>query len=63
MSEMKLRVVRIADFTAETLEAEAARVPPSMKYLADNLLAMAKIMRESDNPRTVRIWEETETPG
>jgi hypothetical protein len=52
------RLIRIVDFTAESLEAEADRVPPSMKEHADSLRKMAKIIRQSDNPRMVRVWEE-----
>jgi hypothetical protein len=58
MAEMKYRLVRVADFTAESLEAEADRVPPSMKEHADSLRKMAKIMRQSDNQKMVRVWEE-----
>ena len=55
MAEMKSRVVRVSD-----LAAEAAGVPPSMKERADNLRIMAKIMRESSNQKTIRVWEEQE---
>jgi hypothetical protein len=62
MEEMKSRIVRVADFVAESLEAEAARVPPGMPEYADSLLAMAKRLRQSDNPKFVRVWEDIESP-
>ena len=58
MAGMKYRLVRVVDFTAESLEAEADRVPPSMKEHADSLRKMARIMRQSDNQKMVLVWEE-----
>jgi hypothetical protein len=58
MAEIKLRLVRNGDLQAESLEAEAARVPPSMKEHADSLRKAAKVMRQSCNQKMIRVWEE-----
>jgi hypothetical protein len=63
MADMKPRLVRVVDFTAECLEAEADRMPPSRKAEADSLREMAKILRASDNPKMVRVSEEHPEPG
>jgi hypothetical protein len=60
MSELKPRLVRVVDFVAESLEAEAAKMPPSYKVQADSLRAAAKLYRELDNPKQVRVWEVSE---
>lgn len=52
------RVIRVADFVAESLEAEANKLPPSRKDQADSLRKQAAIMRESADTKTVKIWEE-----
>jgi hypothetical protein len=58
MGEIKPRIVRRVDFTAETLEQMAAAMPPSMKADADTMRRQAKILRESDDHRVIRVWEE-----
>jgi hypothetical protein len=55
--QMRPRTVRVVDFVAESLEAEADRKPPSRKAEADSLRKMAAIMRESTNSKMVRVWE------
>jgi hypothetical protein len=52
------RIVRVADFVAEELEREASLIPDGYKSRRDVLLDMAKGMRDSTNPRTIRVWEE-----
>jgi hypothetical protein len=59
MFEMKPRLVRVVDFVAESLEQEAAKMPPSYKDRADALRAAAKMYRELDNPRMIRVWEDS----
>ena len=61
MKEIKGRLMRRADFTAETLEAEAAKLPPSQKAYADNLREMARNFRQSTDHTMVRVWEEPPT--
>lgn len=58
MAEIKPHSIRVVDFVAESLEAEASGLPPSEKAKADNLRQTAEIMRKSNNPRRVRVWEE-----
>jgi hypothetical protein len=58
MAELEWRLVRVADFVAESLEAEADRIPPSYKELADSLRKAATHMRESGSQKMVRVWEE-----
>ncbi len=58
MAEMKPRLVRVVDFTAESLEAEADRMPPGYKPQAESLRKTARLLRASDNPKMVRVWEE-----
>jgi hypothetical protein len=55
------RLVRVADFVAEELEREANGMPPSYKEQADSPRRQAAVLRASDNPRMVRVWEETTT--
>jgi hypothetical protein len=59
-NEMKTRLVRLVDFTAEALEQEADGIPNSDEALADTLRTMAKMFRQKDNPRMIRVWEEEE---
>ncbi len=54
----KLHFVRVDDITAETLEREASRMPPSYKEQADILRKEARILRGSTNSKTVPIFEE-----
>jgi hypothetical protein len=57
-NEIKPRLVRFVDFTAEALEQEADSIPNSDEVLADSLRTMAKLFRQKDNPRMIRVWEE-----
>ena len=63
MAEIKPRLVRVVDFTAESLEAEADRMPQTRKSVADALRQMATIFRQSDNPKMIRVWEEQPEKG
>jgi hypothetical protein len=58
MVGMKYRRMKVSDFIAEGLEAEAARVPPTMKEHADILHNAAKLVRQLDNKNMIRVWEE-----
>ncbi len=58
MENMKPRLVRVVDFVAELLEAEAAKMPASYKDQADILRNSAAEYRKIDNPKMVRLWEE-----
>jgi len=58
MGQVKWRLVRVCDFVAESLEAEAKRMPPSDKEQAISLREMAKKLRQSDSQKMVRICEE-----
>ena len=58
MEETKYRRIRRVDFTAESLEALAKRVPASMKERADSFREMAKIIRQSDDQQMIRVLEE-----
>jgi hypothetical protein len=46
------------DFVAELLDEEANKMPPSYKERAESWHKMADAMRQSSNPRTIRVWEE-----
>ena len=54
------REITIAEFTAEALEAEADKMPPSLKALADILREAAQSQRKYGSARKVRIFEEHE---
>jgi hypothetical protein len=59
MAEMRpKRLVRVADFTAETLDEEANKMPPSYKEQAEILHRMADNFRRSENPKMIWVWEE-----
>ena len=58
MPEMKYRRMKASEFIAESLEAEAAMVPPNMKEQADSLRNAAKLVRQSHNQKMIRVWEE-----
>lgn len=58
MAEKTPRVVKVCDFVAESLEAEADRMPPSNKEQADSLRKSAETMRSVGSQRLVRVWEE-----
>jgi hypothetical protein len=55
-----MREVTAGEFTAESLETEAAKMPPSKKAEADILRSAAKIYREIVGKRKIRVWEEGE---
>jgi hypothetical protein len=57
MAEGKPRLMRVADFTAESLEAEARRLPPSQSERAAALREMAALFRASPSQKMVRLWE------
>ena len=59
--DIKPRLVRVDDFVAETLEAEADSMSPSEISQADIWRDVAKDLRASKNTRMVRVWEEMET--
>jgi hypothetical protein len=58
--ERNPRLVRVDDFVAETLEAEADKMPPWTKFQADIWRDVAKDLRASENTKMVRVWEGTE---
>ena len=58
--EMKPRLVRVDDFVAETLEAEAGKMPPWAKSQADIWRNVAMDLRASESTKMVRVWEEPE---
>jgi hypothetical protein len=53
-----LRSIRVSDFVAEILEAEADRIPPSCKDRAVILRAQAKLFRGDDRKEVISIWQE-----
>lgn len=59
MAEMTPRLVKVSDFVAEALEAEANRMPPSYKEQADNLRKSAETMRRLGSQKLVRVWEDS----
>ena len=60
------RPMSAGEFTAGTLEEQAAKMPPSMKDDADALRRAAQIYREVGGDRTVRVWnlpsEDSQNP-
>jgi hypothetical protein len=56
--ELKPREIRAVDFVAELLDEEANKMPPSYKERSESWHKMADAMRQSSNPRTIRVWEE-----
>jgi hypothetical protein len=50
----------VGEFTAESLESEAAKMPASKKAEADTLRNAAKIFREVGSTKKIRVWEEGE---
>jgi hypothetical protein len=54
------REITAGEFVAESLEGEAAKMPPSMKTQADILRDAAKIFREQGGKKKIRVWEEGE---
>ena len=60
-NKLKPQLVRVVDFVAESLEAEAAKMPPSYKETADLLRNAAAEYRKLSNPKLVRVWQEQPT--
>lgn len=58
MTEVKWRPLRVSDFIAESLEAEADRMPPSYKEQADSLRKSASLVRQVGSKKLVRVWED-----
>jgi hypothetical protein len=54
------RLITAGEFVAESLEQEAAHMPPSRKAEAETLRAAAKTYREIGSKRKIRVWEEDE---
>ena len=55
--ESKLRSMRVSDLIADGIEEEANRLPPSEKNNAEYLRKTAKIIREREDSRIIRIVE------
>jgi len=51
-------MVTLNDFVASSLEAEADKMPTSMKDKADALRNAAMIYREHGSKQKIRVWEE-----
>jgi hypothetical protein len=62
MADQNPRLMRMVDYLAEMLEAEASKIPQTYKERGDSLRKMADSFRMMDNPNMVRIWEVPE-PG
>jgi hypothetical protein len=58
--ERKPRLVRVNDFVADNLEAEADMMPPWSKFQAGIWRDVAKDLRASESTKMVRVWEEPE---
>ena len=58
--ERKPRVVRVNDFVADNLEAEADMMPPWTEFQAGIWRDVAKDLRASESTKMVRVWEEPE---
>ncbi len=58
--ERKPRLVRVNDFVADNLEAEADNMPPWSKFQAGIWRDVAKDLRASESTKMVRVWEEPE---
>jgi len=58
----KTRVVRVNDFVADNLEAEADMMPPWTKFQAGIWRDVAKDLRASESTKMVRVWEEEPEP-
>jgi hypothetical protein len=58
--ERKPRLVRVNDFVADNLEAEADMMPPWTKFPAGIWRDVAKDLRASESTKMVRVWEEPE---
>jgi hypothetical protein len=58
--ERKHRLVRVNDFVADNLQAEADMMPPWTKFQAGIWRDVAKDLRASESTKMVRVWEEPE---
>lgn len=58
--ERKPRLVRVNDFVADNLEAEADKMPPWTAFQAGIWRDVAKDLRASESTKMVRVWEEPE---
>ena len=58
--QVKVRVMTPGEFVAESLEAQANKMPRSYKAQADILRKQAAVMRKQRGPKRVRVWEVTE---
>jgi hypothetical protein len=58
--ERKPRLVRVNDFVADNLEAEADMMPPWTKFQAGIWRDVAKDLRASESTKMVRVSEEPE---
>jgi len=58
--ERKPRFVRVNDFVADNLEAEADMMPPWTKFQAGIWRDVAKDLRASESTKMVRVSEEPE---
>ena len=56
--ELKTRIVRVVEFVAESLDAEANAMPPSYRDRAEAMHKMADTIRQSSNPRKITVSEE-----
>jgi hypothetical protein len=59
--ERKPRLVRMDDFVADYLEAEAIKMPPWTRFQAGIWRDVAKDLRASESTKMVQVWEEPET--
>lgn len=57
MVETKPRLVRLDDFLAEGIEAQARGIPPEHPD-AEACRRMAKVFRESGRTKMIKVWEE-----
>jgi hypothetical protein len=60
--ERNSRLVRVNDFVADNLEAEADMMPPWTKFQAGIWRDVAKDLRASESTKMVRAWEEEPEP-
>jgi len=58
--ERKPLLVRVNDFVADNLEAEADMMPPWTKFQAGIWRDVAKDLRASESTKMLRVWEEPE---
>jgi hypothetical protein len=60
VTQLKPRVISVGEFTAESLETQAAELPPSEKKQASILREAAKLQREHGSKKKIRVWEKSE---